>query len=318
MLITGDNLRLLNQQFQADWQSAYDGAQAMYELYSSRVPSGTEENVYGWIAELTGMRKWEGPREVVDVAANDYRLKNEDYEKTVGLDRNKIEDDQFGFFSSIVASLGSAAKWLPDDLCIDMLQNGHANTCWDGQFFFDTDHPVDFYDAGAGTYSNKLVGAGYGLAADPVGAYAAARAAMMKFKGESGRPLKVIPNLMIVPPDLERYALQVANAQLTAQAIKNVAGAENVGGAAVTNVYQGTITVVVEPRLTDQTVWYLMATNRAVKPIIFQDRKSPQFVARTAPTDDNVFRAKRFEYGVDARCAAGYSLPFLAVRCSPA
>lgn len=58
--------------------------------------------------------------------------------------------------------------------------------------------------------------------------------------------------------------------------------------------------------------WYLLETRRALKPLIFQNRKSPNFVAKTAETDDNVFNAGQFVYGVDARRNAGFGFWQLA------
>lgn len=58
--------------------------------------------------------------------------------------------------------------------------------------------------------------------------------------------------------------------------------------------------------------WYLLETRRALKPLIFQDRKKPNFVAKTAETDDNVFQSGQFVYGVDARRNAGFGFWQLA------
>jgi phage major head subunit gpT-like protein len=56
------------------------------------------------------------------------------------------------------------------------------------------------------------------------------------------------------------------------------------------------------------TPWFLAVTSRPVKPLIFQDRQSPTFVAKDQLDDDNVFLKKQFLYGVDMRCNAGYGL----------
>ena len=52
--------------------------------------------------------------------------------------------------------------------------------------------------------------------------------------------------------------------------------------------------------------WYVMDTTRAIKPLIFQDRKKPNFVAMTAETDPNVFTQAKYVYGVDSRCNVGF------------
>ena len=58
--------------------------------------------------------------------------------------------------------------------------------------------------------------------------------------------------------------------------------------------------------------WYLLDTSRALKPIIFQDRKSPELIAMTKIDDEAVFTRKEFRYGVDCRDAAGFGFWQLA------
>lgn len=58
--------------------------------------------------------------------------------------------------------------------------------------------------------------------------------------------------------------------------------------------------------------WYVLETRRALKPLIYQSRKAPNFVALTGETDDNVFHQGKFVYGVDARRNAGFGFWQLA------
>lgn len=53
-------------------------------------------------------------------------------------------------------------------------------------------------------------------------------------------------------------------------------------------------------------MWYVLDDTRAIKPLIFQSRKKPNFVAMTAETDPNVFSKAEFVYGVDARWNVGF------------
>lgn len=66
-------------------------------------------------------------------------------------------------------------------------------------------------------------------------AYAAAGEAMMSLKSDEGRPLGVVPNLLVVPPTLRGEALEILNAE------RDAAGA--------TNVYKGTAELLVVPWL---------------------------------------------------------------------
>lgn len=59
--------------------------------------------------------------------------------------------------------------------------------------------------------------------------------------------------------------------------------------------------------------WVLCANNKAVKPVLYQEREAPSFVSKTALDDETVFRRKVFTFGIDKRDAVGYTLPQFAV-----
>lgn len=52
--------------------------------------------------------------------------------------------------------------------------------------------------------------------------------------------------------------------------------------------------------------WFLMDTRRPLKPLIYQNRKSFQFVARDNPEDPKVFDRAVYTYGVDGRANGGF------------
>lgn len=58
--------------------------------------------------------------------------------------------------------------------------------------------------------------------------------------------------------------------------------------------------------------WYVLDNSRALKPLIFQNRKAPNFVAKDKESDDNVFDQAEFKYGTDRRGAAGFGFWQLA------
>ena len=62
----------------------------------------------------------------------------------------------------------------------------------------------------------------------------------------------------------------------------------------------------------DAPRWYVLDNSRALKPLIYQNRKSPNFVAKDKETDDNVFDNAEFKYGTDRRGAAGFGFWQLA------
>lgn len=274
------------------------------------VPSTTRSNIYPWLAKIPGMREWVGPRVVNNISVKSYELANKHWEDTIAVDRNDLEDDQYGFYGNVAEMLGQETREWNDVEMARVIEAGTTELCWDGQYFFDTDHPVDPDGLVSGTNSNKLVGAGYDIAvADPLVPFGAARAAMMLWKREDGRQMATIGDTIMVHPNEEKYALQIQKALLTAQAVGSAA-------AGVTNVFAGSVNVIVNPHLkvTTGRPWYLLCTKRAIKPFLWQNRKAAELVSRVALTDENVYRLKQFEWGVDLRGAAGYSFPFLAFR----
>lgn len=156
MLINAANLRALQTGYQAAFNQGFDGAAVTYDRLAMTVPSTTGKETYGWLGQTPGLREWIGDREVQNLAAHDYTIKNKSFELTIGVDRDDIEDDSYGIYSPLMTEMGRAARQHPDTLVYGLLKDGFAATCYDGQYFFDTDHPGP---SGA-SLSNVQAGAG--------------------------------------------------------------------------------------------------------------------------------------------------------------
>jgi phage major head subunit gpT-like protein len=301
------------QQLDMRFQRGYTGRKQYYQQFSDIVPSSTKQNVYSWMAELPGLRKWTGPKLVRNLSTRAVALVNDDYEDTYELDRNDIEDDIAGNYANREQLMGDAASRWPDDLMTDVVKAGTTALAFDGQFFFDTDHPVDMDDSGAGVYANLLTSKPLTQAN-----FNAAYAAMQSFVGESGKPLEVTPTILMVQPAQREIALEITKGGLIAQLAKNVAGSENVGASAASNVNVGEVTPLINPRLVGDTTgaWYLLSTDR-MKPFIFQQREPVHPVQMIDPQNPTVFNQRKWTRGVEARGAGGYALPFLAIKCTP-
>ncbi|WP_322862323.1 Mu-like prophage major head subunit gpT family protein [Aeromonas allosaccharophila] len=225
-MITPALLQSLFTGFKKNFEDAKSEAPAQYTKIATVIKSTTKSNTYGWLGKFPNLRKWVGDRVIESMKAHSYQIVNEDFEATVGVDRNDIEDDELGIYAPMFAEMGRSAGIHPDELCFGLLGAGFTTPCYDGQYFFDTDHPVYPKADGTGTpvlTANVVVDAGY-----------------------SGEP------------------------------------------------------------------WFLLDTSRALKPVIFQDRKSPQLIAMTKIDDEAVFTRKEFRYGVDCRDAAGFGFWQLA------
>lgn len=141
-IISTASLQALNTNFRGDFQKGLEIADSQYDKVATTVPSSSKSNTYGWLGQFPGFREWIGDRVINDMAAHDYSITNKDWESTVGVKRTDIEDDNIGVYTPMMQEMGRAAKAQPDELIFSLLKAGIATICFDGQNFFDTDHPV--------------------------------------------------------------------------------------------------------------------------------------------------------------------------------
>jgi phage major head subunit gpT-like protein len=158
MIINSSNLSVLFRAFNAAFQRGFGGVGPMWNKVATRVPSTTGAEDYGWLGDIPGMREWVGDRHIHNLQQHDYSIKNKKFELTVGVPREKVEDDQYGVYSPMMEMLGQSAGEHPDQLVFDLLASGFATECYDGQYFFDTDHPVIQADGSTASVSNVQAG----------------------------------------------------------------------------------------------------------------------------------------------------------------
>lgn len=300
MLVNKENLSAIFKNLLTTFNKAFESAPAEWQATAMLIPSTTKTNDYSWISRFPKMREWIGEKTVKSLAAFKYSISNKDYEATVAVDRNDVEDDNIGIYGPMAQEAGYSSKQWPDELIAALKNGAFASVCYDGQYFYDTDHPVDDGEGGTGSVSNKLTAAlSNATLAAADASFGAARLAVMGFKDDEGRPLNLIPDTLEVPPALETVANMLMN---------NDKLADN-----TPNPYKGMAKVVVNGRLTSATAWFLHVTSRPIKPFIFQQRKAPVFVSQTSMENDDVFNRREFKYGAEARGNAGYALWQLSV-----
>lgn len=288
MIVNSVALQSIFKGFKTLFNEAFAGTKPTYEKVATVVPSSTKSEEYGWLGAFPRLRKWVGDRVINSLAAHGYTIKNESWEATVEVNREDIEDDAYGVYTPMIKELGRSAATHPDEIVFGLLGKGFTETCYDGQYFFDTDHK----DEDGPVQSNK------GTKVLSAASYSAARAQMMSLLDAKSTPLGIMPNLLVVPPQLE-------------EAARKILYAEQIEG--TTNTLKNTAELLVAPWLAaNPTAWFLFDTSRAIKPLIFQQRKKPEFVSMDATNDQNVFMKKQYIYGVDCRDNAGFGLWQLA------
>lgn len=161
MLIDRANLETAFKGFKSVYTAAFDATPSEIDKIAMRVGSSTREEEYGWLGQFPALREWIGDRVVHELASDGFKIKNRKFESTVKVKRDDLSDDRFGIYKPMFDEMGRVTKQHPDRLAFELLANGFSTACFDGQFFFDADHPQDSATAGdTVTVSNVLDGTG--------------------------------------------------------------------------------------------------------------------------------------------------------------
>lgn len=308
MNLTPSALAAIYYSFHLEFQTAYERAVIWNDKFCSTLTSTGKSERHAWMKRLPAFRKWVGERYFNNVVARETEIINETWEDSYELSVEDIKDDKIGVFAQHMKALGEQAKLWPDHLMAPIIQGGKTATCFDGQFFFDTDHPYDMDRPGLGTYANLFTGAP--LAAETL---SEVRASMVSVLGDDGKPLGVNPKLIIVPPQLRDRAAQICNAEFIAPA---AAFGQNAAGGYQSNVLKGAYEYLEVPQFANEpTTWYIADVSKPIRPFVFQLREAPDFVSVVDPNSPAVFERRVFQFGSSARGGGAGSLPFLVSRC---
>lgn len=160
MLVNAANLDSLRVGFKTSFQKGLGRAPSQYTRIATVVPSSSKEERYGWLGKVPKVREWIGSRAVQNLQQHDYAIKNKPFELTIGVDRDDIEDDNLGIYAPLFEEMGHSTGAHPDDMCFSLLKSGWSTLCYDGQNYFDTDHPVLDKDGNPQSVTNTDNGSG--------------------------------------------------------------------------------------------------------------------------------------------------------------
>jgi phage major head subunit gpT-like protein len=142
MLVNAANLDSLRVGFSTAYTAGLAQGASLHKRITTVVPASTKEQKYGWLGKVPNVREWIGPRQIQNLTQSDYSIKEKALELTLAVDKDDIETDNLGIYKPLFTEMGSStgAQW--DMMAFAQLASGFATNCYDGQFFFDTDHPV--------------------------------------------------------------------------------------------------------------------------------------------------------------------------------
>lgn len=155
MILNSGNLAALAQAVSMRFNQGLGRPVTDWRPVAMEIPSSTGENAYPYLKEFGTIREWIGDREIQNIAKGDFKIPNKTFEETHGIPREAVADDSYGLYGTMYEQTGQNVAAFPAEQVYGLLKAGFTTLGPDGQYFFDTDHPV-----GAGVVSNHLGGAG--------------------------------------------------------------------------------------------------------------------------------------------------------------
>lgn len=257
------------------------------------------------LASMTpAMRRWIGGRDAKRLLSQAITLTNEKFETTLVDKRDNFQYDKTGQLNQRISDLVGRTITHWNKLATEALVAGTSTLCYDGQYFFDTDHSF----GSSGTLKNLLTSSEVAAlnvttAAAPTSAELADAILGMinyfqNYLDDQGEPIheEAKEFLVMVPPNMGAQAMVAKTKAL----ITN-------GSTLVDNPLIGQdfrLSIQVNPRLTETTKLYCFRTDSALKPLIMQQRGTYRVTSK-AEGSDFEHDTDQWEFGVSAERAAG-------------
>ncbi len=288
MIITPATISALNGDFKGQFQKAFNAAKPRYAEIATEIPSTSAFNLYGFIDEFPVIREWLGDRVLQGLEAKDLTIVNRDFEGTVVMRRNDVEDDKLGLWGTKTEMLAQQAALHPDSLVVDALLGGFTKKGYDGVNFFAANH----------VWKEKQFNNLLNLQLDPDNFQTALQLLIENAGG---------PDSPIIGTDFEVTLIHGPALMGTVKALL----LREFGEFGASNIHLNDAKPFMHPRITGSK-WILAITSLPIKPVIYQPRSKPNY---TGPTDypEEMNKRKRMIWGVDFRCEAAAALWQLAV-----
>lgn len=161
--LTSAQLLAIYTSIKARWNVGLKAGREDWKKIARLITSESASNTYEWMSQFPAFREWIGARLHKQLAEAAYTVPNKKFECTIDIPREKFEDSTYGQYGDVAESYGQSVNDLFNQTMFEALVGGFANTCYDGQYMFDTDHPVAPNEDGTGTpvmVSNLQAGTG--------------------------------------------------------------------------------------------------------------------------------------------------------------
>lgn len=286
----------------------------IWEPLAMTIPSTKSSETYNWLDGMPQVQEFLATRQATGLRESSFTLENKTWEATLEVDRSVLEDEQYGQVAVQAQLLGQQAAAHKEQLLMGLITAGETGKAYDGVAFFGAHKQAD---------GSTAAGTNVGNDAFSATALQNAKEAMARFTDSKGNLLRVIPDTIVIPPELEGEVLEVIGSDVVVVRVGDgTASSGATAATSYTNIQRGRWKVVVSPFLTSTTAWSIYDTSKPVKPFIYQERVPAKLeeLSSTSTADnvpDALFMRNKLYYGLYARYAMGYGLWQLAFENAP-
>lgn len=140
LLIVQKGLNTLYAKAMTDLTKGPDTIAKLGAMIALETNSASATELYNTLNDVDDIRQWVGDRFIDSLAQQEFEIPNLDFEKTIGVKRNAIDDNKLGTYNLSVQLLAGKVGKFAGTKLVSMLQAAETTKCADGQFLCDTDH----------------------------------------------------------------------------------------------------------------------------------------------------------------------------------
>ncbi|MDX2064712.1 MAG: Mu-like prophage major head subunit gpT family protein [Fimbriimonadaceae bacterium] len=287
----------LRAEFALAYRNALDDnlADRIATVINTTLPNQT----YAWLSAAPPMREFIDERRLQGLTQNALSIQDKTFESTIAVDRRALEDDQMDLIRMRVRDLAARVASHRHQLVVEALLAGNTAVGPDGVAHFAETHPG---------FSGNQRNITTDLLTQPV--LADAMAEMMEVSDDSGVPLGIVPDTLLVGPQNYWNAIELVESPVVVYRGNDT---DTAPSTPYQNAAQGRLTVAVSPfiRGGQAAAWFLLDTKRPMRSIILQQRSDVpvEFVAMdSGNASESAFLRDRYLYGVRGRYNVGLGL----------
>jgi hypothetical protein len=278
---------------------------AWIDALSNYFKSDQPSEEYAWLGMPPALREWIGGRNAKGFTENGIEISNKHFESTLDIKLKDLRRDKTGQLQTRINELAERGNTHFAKLLSALVVNGASSLCYDGQYFFDTDHS----EGSSGAQSNKI---DFDISAAPASVHGVVTApspeemqqailksisTMHTFVDDQGEPLNetAAKFLVMVPVGL-------SEAGRAALSLARVAGPSSFA------VEDWDIRLAVNPRLTSAgwtDKFITTRTDGSVKPFIRQEETEPTIKMKDE-NSEYAFDNDAIQVGIDTWRNVGY------------